>query len=77
MNFKYTRHVGKIKFYQEHKGYGFITCNESGKDYFFNNLIAEKYGITERYKNYEVKFEVAHDIEKRKTFVHSVSDVED
>ena len=51
--------------------------NESGKDYFFNNLIAEKYGITERHKNYEVKFEVAHVIEKRKTFVHSVSDVED
>jgi len=77
MNFRYTKHVGKIKFYNDGKAYGFITCNETGKDYFFSKNIAVNYGITERHKNYDVKFEVSHNMTNHKAFVHSVSEIED
>lgn len=29
--------TGKVKFFIEEKGYGFITANDSEKDYFFHS----------------------------------------
>ena len=45
---------GRIKFYNEQKGYGFITDTEEGKDIFFHVT-----GLLEEVKqNEEVQYEV-------------------
>lgn len=45
---------GKVKFFNESKGFGFITDNETGTEYFVHST-----GLTEDiHENDEVEFEV-------------------
>jgi CspA family cold shock protein len=48
---------GKVKWFDEKKGYGFITPDDGGKDYFvhYSNLIGE--GFKTLRENQEVEFE--------------------
>ena len=45
---------GTVKFYNKDKGFGFIHCKETGKDYYFH--ITNVVGDTEPKSGYTVEF---------------------
>lgn len=53
-----TRVMGRVKFYNREKGFGFITCNDDGKDYYVGQkMVGEEGYLT---KGSLVEFEVRH-----------------
>lgn len=58
-------HTGKIKFYNEEKGYGFITDDDDhDEEYFFNKTQAFNAGIGTKDQGACVSYSLEYDREK-------------
>ena len=61
--------TGKVKWFNETKGYGFIAPDDGGKDVFVHISAVERAGLRSLNENQAVSFEVTSD---RKTGKQSV-----
>ena len=52
------RQVGTVKFYNDQKGYGFITPDDGGKDVFVHISAVERAGLTTLNENQTVEYEL-------------------
>ncbi|QFU17373.1 cold-shock protein [Microvirga thermotolerans] len=52
---------GTVKFYNEHKGYGFIQPNNGGKDVFVHATALERAGMRGLVEGQKVSFEIETD----------------
>ncbi|MGQ0673069.1 MAG: cold-shock protein [Hyphomicrobium sp.] len=55
------RQTGTVKFYNDQKGYGFITPDDGGKDVFVHVTAVERSGITGLNEGSRVSFETEPD----------------
>lgn len=55
------RQTGTVKFYNQSKGYGFITPDEGGKDVFVHVTAVESSGIAALDEGIKVSFETEPD----------------
>ncbi|MCB8821640.1 cold-shock protein [Microvirga rosea] len=52
---------GTVKFYNEHKGYGFIQPDDGGKDVFVHATALERAGMRGLVEGQKVSFEIETD----------------
>ncbi|MFN0190772.1 MAG: cold-shock protein [Aestuariivirga sp.] len=55
------RQNGTVKFFNQAKGYGFISPEDGGKDVFVHITAVQKSGIPELGENMKISFEVQAD----------------
>jgi cold shock protein len=55
------RHSGTVKFFNQAKGYGFISPEGGGKDVFVHITAVQKSGIPELSENMKLSYEVQPD----------------
>lgn len=70
--------VGKVKFFNDKKGYGFVIDNETGKEYFFHySAIDTKFDFKKIFKDWIVRFIVGttEDGKEACTWVCSAKDL--
>lgn len=70
--------IGKVKFFNEKKGYGFIIDDETKKEYFFHySVIDSKFEFKKIFKDFIVRFMigVAEDGREVCTWVCSAKDL--
>ena len=53
--------IGKVKWFNETKGYGFIAPDDGGKDVFVHISAVERAGLRSLNENQAVSFEVTSD----------------
>lgn len=63
---------GKIKFYNEEKGFGFITDKETNNDIFFGAKQAAILGVTHKHKGESVTYSLIFDKKKNKNKVNNL-----
>jgi CspA family cold shock protein len=70
--------IGKVKFFNDKKGYGFVIDNETGKEYFFHySVIDTKFDFKKIFKDWVVRFIVGttEDGKEACTWVCSAKDL--
>ena len=55
------RQLGKVKFFNSQKGYGFIAPDEGGKDVFVHSSAVEQSGLTVLDEGMHLSFETEQD----------------
>lgn len=63
---------GTVKFYNDQKGYGFITPDNGGKDVFVHATALERGGIRGLQEGDKVSFDTAEDRRSGKTAVNNI-----
>jgi CspA family cold shock protein len=53
--------IGTVKFFDQHKGYGFIQPDEGGKDAFVHISAVERSGMTSLRQDQRVSYELQQD----------------
>ena len=59
------RRNGTVKFFNQAKGYGFVTPEEGGKDIFVHITAVQKSGIPELNEGTKISFDVQDDAQGR------------
>lgn len=59
--------IGKVKFFNAHKGYGFIQPEDGGNDAFVHISAVEKAGFNSLVQDQRVSYELAQDSGARPT----------
>jgi CspA family cold shock protein len=59
--------VGKVKWFNDQKGYGFIQPEEGGADVFVHISAVERSGLTGLQENQQVSYELYNDTRRNKT----------
>jgi CspA family cold shock protein len=59
------RRNGTVKFFNQAKGYGFVTPEEGGKDVFVHITAVQKSGIPELNEGTKISFDVQDDAQGR------------
>ena len=57
-------YTGKIKFYNEEKGFGFLVDDKTEEEYFFGSNQAKKIGLSSKDKGASVSYSLDYDREK-------------
>jgi len=55
---------GKVKWFDEHKGFGFIISDEDQREYFFHFSDIQKTGFKTVLEGQKVEFEIKQEAEK-------------
>jgi CspA family cold shock protein len=63
---------GTVKFYNDQKGYGFITPDKGGKDVFVHATALERAGLRGLVEGQKVSYETAVDRRSGKTAVSTI-----
>jgi CspA family cold shock protein len=63
---------GTVKFYNDQKGYGFITPDKGGKDVFVHATALERAGLRGLVEGQKVSYETAVDKRSGKTAVSTI-----
>ena len=64
---------GTVKFFNEQKGFGFITPDDSGQDVFVHATALERCGLSNLREGQRVSFDTAADPRNGKTVVSTIS----
>ena len=64
--------TGTVKFYNAHKGYGFIEPEDGGKDVFVHATALERAGISQLVEGQKVSFDTEQDRRSGKTAVGKI-----
>jgi cold shock protein len=64
--------TGICKFWNLEKGYGFLTADDDGKDYYIHATCVERSGLHQLVKNQKVTFSVAEDFKTGRVKVDHV-----
>ncbi len=64
--------TGKVKFYSEQKGFGFITPDDGGRDVFVHATALERAGMPGLVEGQKVSFDTQQDRRSGKTAVGNV-----
>jgi CspA family cold shock protein len=62
--------TGTVKFFNEHKGYGFIAPDEGGNDAFVHISAVERSGMRTLHQNQRVSYEMERDKRGRMSAVN-------
>jgi len=65
--------TGTVKFYNDQKGYGFITPDEGGTDVFVHATALERAGMRALSEGQKVSYDTAVDERSGKTAVDNIS----
>ena len=65
------RRNGTVKFFNQAKGYGFVTPDGGGKDIFVHITAVQKSGIPELSEGTKISFDVQDDADRKSTRLNS------
>jgi CspA family cold shock protein len=68
--------TGTVKFFDEHKGYGFIQPDEGGKDAFVHISAVERAGLQSLRQNQRISYDLQKD-DRGRTGAVGLKEVED
>ena len=65
--------IGTVKFFNEHKGFGFIAPDDGGKDAFVHISAMERAGISQLREGQKLRFELVSDQKSGKMSAESLA----
>ena len=68
--------IGKVKFFNTDKGYGFIEPEDGGKDAFVHISAVERAGISNLHEGQKLRFELVSDQKSGKMSAESLAIVD-
>jgi CspA family cold shock protein len=67
--------VGIVKWFNEHKGYGFIRPDDGGADVFVHRSAVARAGMVDLTEGQKVSFDEAHDAARGKSSAENLKSV--